>query len=85
MLDKGSGESSLQSSWRAITRRLAVAAGSLAALLSLLHHVPVSVASLRGGAAWLLVLVLSRLGWFALDRALDFDGASKRPDQGTGS
>jgi hypothetical protein len=85
MLDKGSGESPLQSSWRAITRRLAVAAGSFAALLSLLHHVPVSIASLRGGAAWLVVLALSRVGWFALERTLDLDGAARRSDQGSGS
>jgi hypothetical protein len=52
---------------------LAVAAGSLAALLSLLSHVPVPIACLRGAAAWALVLVVSRIGLVALERALTLD------------
>ena len=84
MADRGFDEVSLQDAWRALGRRLAVAAGSLVALVSLFHHVPISVASLRGGAAFLAVLFVSRLGRFALERtaALDASERAKEAEKG---
>jgi len=84
MSDRGSGELQLRPAWQALTKRLAVAAGSLAALISLLHHAPASIASLRGGVAWIVVLTVSRAGLFALERSIAFDRAAQRRDGDAG-
>jgi hypothetical protein len=73
-IDKASGEVSLQSAWRPLARRVAVAGGCFAALVSLLNHVPVSVASMRGAAAFVVLLVIARLGLAALSASLAADG-----------
>jgi hypothetical protein len=51
----------LAAAWLAVGRRLAVAGGALAALLSLFFDTPVWVASLRGALAWVAILALVRL------------------------
>ena len=76
MSDRGFGAVSVEESWRALGRRTAVAAGCFVALVSLFHHVPVSVASVRGGAAYFAVLLVAKLGWLALEKALSADAAS---------
>ena len=76
MSDRGSGEVSLRLAWRPFGRRLAVASGCLAALISLFNHVPVSVASLRGGLAFASVLVVMKLGLFALEKSLAADATA---------
>ena len=48
--------------WTAFGHRTAVATGAGAALIALLRHVPVHIASLRGALAWLAVVLLFRLG-----------------------
>ena len=57
----------------ALGRRLAAFAGALTALLSLLAHVPVRIACLRGAAAFAVVLVVARAGRLALERSLEAD------------
>ena len=52
---------SLFTPWNDLIRRIAVAAGSGTALITLLQPAPVSVACLRGGLAWVAVRLL---GWF---------------------
>jgi hypothetical protein len=59
--DRGITAHPLSAAWLALGRRAAVAAGALAALVSLWFHTPVWVASLRGAAAWFVVRVLVRL------------------------
>ena len=81
MSDSSAGGIQLMESWRSLGHRVAVAAGCLVGLLALLHHVPVSTASLRGGATWFGVLVLFRLGGIALERALAFDRAAAEPEE----
>ncbi len=51
----------LAAAWLALGRRLAVAGGALAALLSLFFDTPVWVASLRGALAWLAITAVVRL------------------------
>ena len=72
MSDKGSEEVSLHAR-RVLVRRIPVAAGSFVALISLVYHVPVSVAALRGAAAYLAVLLVLKLGFFALEKSLAAD------------
>jgi hypothetical protein len=81
MSDRSSGEVSLQTTWRSLAHRAAVAGGCLAALISLFHHVPVSTASLRGATAYAVVLLVARLGLFALERALEFDAQAESQDE----
>ncbi len=81
MADRSGGEVSLGDAWRFLSHRLAVAAGSLVALISLFHHVPVSTASMRGAAAFLAVLLLAKLGLFALERSIAFDSARDSEEQ----
>lgn len=69
-------ELALRQAWIPLSHRLAVAAGSLAALLSLFRHVPLVSASLRGGAAYVAVLVAARLGLLAMQKAVALDVAS---------
>ena len=57
----------LAEAWRATGRQIAVVAGSGTALVSLLQHTPVYVASLRGGVVWAAVLAVTSLGaWLAV-------------------
>jgi len=53
MADRPHGMGSLDASWFGFGRSLAVAVGALLALVSLYFHVPVWVAALRGGLAFL--------------------------------
>ncbi len=80
MSDRSSDEFRLRSAWRSTSGRFAVTAGSFVALLSLFHHIPVSIASLRGGIAYIAVLAVGRFGGFALERAVAFDRAASRKD-----
>ena len=70
MTDRALDAGHLRSLWRSFAHRIAVAGGSLVALISLLHHVPLSTACLRGGAAFVAVRLVARAGLFALERAL---------------
>jgi hypothetical protein len=81
--DKPSGEFSLQSAWRPLARRVAVAAGAFAALVSLLNHVPVSVAAMRGAAAFAAVLVIAKVGLAALSASLHADERTRDAGGGT--
>ena len=60
--------------WSALARRLSVAAGALAALLSLLARTPVWVASARGLAAFLAVVIAARLAGRLLVWLLEEEG-----------
>ena len=77
MADRGSEEVSIQRALRPLQGRAAVAAGSFVALLSLFHHVPVSVASLRGAAAFFVVLFVLKAGLFALEKSLAADRGTR--------
>lgn len=70
MTDSRTTAHALGRTWIAVGRRLAVAAGALAALLSLQAHAPVWVASLRGGLTLVAVLLLARLSRALLARTL---------------
>ena len=72
-VDKAADEVSLRAAWRSLGQRIAVAGGSFVALLSLFHHVPASTAALRGGAAWLGVILLTRFSGFVLAHAYRLD------------
>ena len=74
--DRTSGEPEpdvLAGAWRALAHRAAVAGGAAAAIVSLWHHVPLSSVALRGGLAWGVILVTTRLGWAAVSRALELE------------
>ena len=64
--DRSSAEVRLRRSWFDLTNRLAAVVGACAALLSLFYDVPLGHASLRGGAAFLGLWFVARLGWLAL-------------------
>ena len=90
MVDKAHNADSLRSAWRCLGQRVAVAGGSLVALVALLQHTPPSTAALRGGVTWLAVLAMTRLGGLALAHAHRFDleraarltsGDAERDDQ----
>ena len=81
MSDRGSGEFSLQATWRSLGHRFAVAGGCLAALIALVNHVPVSTASLRGAVAYVVVLVVAKLGLFALERAIALEARAESQDE----
>lgn len=83
MIDRGSGGFPLESAWRAISHRLAVIGGSLAGLMSLLHHAPIPTAALRGLATYVAVLCVSRLGLAALERATVLDGHGRGKHKST--
>ena len=82
MSDRASGEASFREAWRSFGHRIAVIGGSFVALLSLFHHVPVSTAALRGGATWLAVLIVARLGSVALERSVAFDRSTANAEPG---
>ena len=73
---------SIVSTWLALGRRLAAAAGALVALLSLLARAPAWVACARGAAAIAAVLVAVRLSRallaFSLEPASAPDGRKVR-------
>lgn len=62
VVDRARGAVSLQSAVGAFGRRLAVFVGTSVALASLMVDAPVSVASLRGAAATLALIGLTRIG-----------------------
>ena len=59
----------LHSTWRAFVYRMAVNGACLTALLSLLCGASVSTASLRGGALWLVLLLIGSLGRWLLEKS----------------
>ena len=66
-----------------LARRLAVAAGALTALVSLLHDAPVRIACLRGALAFAAALLVARWARLALERSLqhDHEAASSAPSE----
>jgi len=74
----------LQVTWQGFGRSVAVAAGALTALTSLLYRVPLLAACTRGALALLAILALTRGTAFALGR-LGAAGASVPPDEREGS
>ncbi len=78
MTDTAVDTERLRSAWRSLGHRVAVAGGCLVALVSLFHHVPLSTASLRGGAAYLAARLIARWGLLALEQALGRAGARAR-------
>ena len=80
MTDRGSGGFSLHPAWQALATRLAVAAGAIVALVSMLEHTPAWVASLRGALTFFVVRTVARWGLTALEQALSADHASRDGD-----
>ena len=60
-VDRSSAPVSLLAIWTACGQRFAAAVGALIALISLLEHTPVWVASARGASAWFAVLLLTKV------------------------
>ena len=71
--------------WTSLVQRAAVIAGCLTALLALVRHVPVHVASLRGAYAWGAVLVVERLGRWLLQHTVPPADEGEGPPEQTGS
>ena len=71
----------LAAAWRGLSHRAAVAGGCASAIVSLNNHVPLSTVALRGGLAWMAILVTCRLGWMALAQALRLE-ARRSPGDG---
>ena len=69
MVDRSPDGVPLHHAWRAFAARLAVAAASFVALLSLFHHVPASTAALRGAVTFCALRLAARLALAALERA----------------
>ena len=67
MVDSQAPAHSLALAWASLGRRIAAASGALAALVALLQDVNLWMASLRGAATCLAVLVLVRLARAALE------------------
>jgi hypothetical protein len=77
MADSRNGGPTLDAAWLGFGRSVAVAAAAAFALLSLLFHVPVWVAALRGGLLFVgLWTVVRTTLWFAT--AVRADGQPKR-------
>lgn len=56
----------LVAAWKAVGGQIAVIGGSATAVVSLLQHTPIHVASLRGGIVWGIVLLVTSVGaWLA--------------------
>ncbi len=56
----------LVAAWRAVGAQIAVIAASGTAVVSLLQHTPVHIASMRGGIVWGTVMLVTSVGaWFA--------------------
>jgi hypothetical protein len=75
MTDKRIDEVALRHAWRPLSHRFAVATGSFVALVSLLHHVSVATASLRGAGAFVATLFVARLGLLAMEKTVELDNA----------
>ena len=60
MSDMSFGEFQLRGVLLALGHRTAATAAALTALISLLFHVPLKTACLRGGATWLALILLTR-------------------------
>jgi heme A synthase len=60
MADSRSEGATLEAAWLGFGQCVAVAAGAAFALLSLLFHVPVWVAALRGGLLFICLLIVVR-------------------------
>jgi len=73
MTDTGSGAFSLHPAWHALATRLAVAAATLVAIVSLTQHTPIWVASLRGALTFVAARLVARWGLAALTVALRAD------------
>ena len=56
--------------WTALGQRLAVFVGAATALLSLVWDASVQNAGLRGGGAWLALVLLTRMGRWLIERTL---------------
>lgn len=81
MSDRAHDDLSLAAAGRSLGRRLAVAGGSLAAIVSLFHHVPASTAALRGAATYAVVLLVAKLGLGALRWTLDLESRHRPRDE----
>ena len=68
MADSPNSTQPLEHAWLHLGKSLAVATGALIALFSLLFHVPVWVASQRGGLAFLGVWIIVRAAGAVLHR-----------------
>lgn len=81
MTDISSTEVPLDSAWKAFGSSLGATAGALTALISMLSGVPLLTACGRGALALFGILLLSRIGAFALARTASApDGArAKEP------
>jgi hypothetical protein len=73
MVDRSPVEVPLHHAWRVFATRLAVAAASFVALLSLFHHVPASTAALRGAATFIALRIAARIALAALQRSEALD------------
>ena len=65
----------LDRAWKGLAGRAGASLGALTALLSLLRDAPVLIACLRGAGVFAAVLLLSRIGAAALDRAVQVDAS----------
>lgn len=88
MVDSQAPAHSLALAWVSLGRRIAAASGALAALVALLQDVNLWMASLRGGATCLAVLVLVRLAraaleWSGREDASGRDEAAERKEART--
>ncbi len=77
MTDRAVKTVQLRAAWHSLGHCLAVAGGSLIGLISLFHHVPVSTASLRGGALYLAIRLISKAGLAALELAISLGTEAK--------
>ena len=73
-VDSQPGDMSIFSAWNALIHQMAVLAASATALVSLLWKTPVSVACLRGGAAWLGLILVGKLVGVVLSKVDRLDG-----------
>jgi len=88
MVDRGNTGRSASNLWVAFGRRFSVGTGALVALVSLLSDVPLHIASGRGAATVLSLLVVTRIARHAMDwteRAAEASGdtAREQPAQET--
>lgn len=81
MADSAVGPESFDSAWGPIGRVIAVVSAALVALVGVIAHVPVWLASLRGLAALVAVLALVRAAGFAA-AVVHRSGAAKRAEAG---
>lgn len=72
---KGPATHEVLATARELGRRMAAAGALLVALVSLLQHAPLWLASLRGAATLVLLVLATRFGAAALGKAVDADRA----------